>query len=121
MCSLDSITVVSPPTGLDSDSPSYTLEDDISLERGGDFAGGLDGSGGSLGRTGFGPASSSGFNFRCRGEAWSGVWAACAVVAAWLRGQRHPQSCTVLGFLLVAVVVAVSTPALDLRVALAHT
>lgn len=107
--------------GLDSDSPSYTLEDDISLERGGDFAGGLDGSGGSLGRTGFGPVSSNSFNFRCRGEAWSGVWAACALVAAWLRGQRHPQSCTVLGFFLVAVLVAVSTPALDLRAALAHT
>ncbi|MPC11403.1 Lachesin [Portunus trituberculatus] len=107
--------------GLDSDSPSYTLEDDTSLERGGDFAGGLDGSGGSLGRTGFGPASSSSCNFRCCGEMWCSVWAACALVTAWLQGQRQPQPCIVFGFLLVAAAVAVSTPTLDLRPVLAHT
>lgn len=110
-----------PPAGLDSDSPSYTLEETSSAEGGGEFAGSLGGGGGSLGRTGFGPVSSSSTISKGRGLLWCGLFLSCGVASFWLRGSPYPQPGILLGVLMVTFLVEHSTPFLDLRSALAHT
>ncbi|XP_050729138.1 lachesin-like [Eriocheir sinensis] len=107
--------------GLDSDSPSYTLEEASSAEGGGEFAGSLGGGGGSLGRTGFGPVSSSSTISQGRGLLWCGLWLSCGVASIWLLGSPHLQPGILLGALVVTLLVEHSTPFLDLRSALAHT
>lgn len=109
------------PTGLDSGLPSYTLEEDISSERGGEFAGSLDGGGGSLGRTGFGPVSSSSTTSQSRSVLWCSLLASTGMATLRLRSSPHRHPGIMLSFLVFTLLVTVSTPFLYLQTALAHT